>query len=70
MTDRKMLQQISRDNARNFDINRLEIKLPSHWNSFREDVKEAVEKIIVSHKIDHGKNVKLHDETNYGKLKQ
>jgi CRISPR-associated endonuclease Csn1 len=68
MTDRKLLQQISRDNARGFDISSLG-KLPNHWNSFREDVVEAVDKIIVSHKTDHGKNTKLHDETNYGKLK-
>jgi CRISPR-associated endonuclease Csn1 len=68
MTDQKMLQKISRDNAKNFDLNKLEIQLPNHWNSFREDVAKTIEKIIVSHKKDHGKNVKLHDETNYGKL--
>ncbi|NBR95939.1 MAG: hypothetical protein EBT55_06530, partial [Proteobacteria bacterium] len=68
MTDQRMLQKISRDNAKNFDLNKLEIQLPNHWNSFREDVAKTIEKIIVSHKNDHGKNVKLHDETNYGKL--
>ena len=68
LTDQGMLQKISRDNAKNFDINKLEIQLPNHWNSFREDVKEIIDKIIVSHKIDHNKNVKLHDETNYGIL--
>lgn len=66
MTDRKLLQQISRDNARGFDLNRLEIKLPNHWNSFREDAKEIIEKIIVSHKTDHGEEGKLHEETYYG----
>ena len=68
LTDQKLLQKISRDNAKNFDINKLEIQLPNHWNSFYQDVKETIDKIIVSHKIDHNKNVKLHDETNYGKL--
>jgi CRISPR-associated endonuclease Csn1 len=68
MTDRKLLQKISRDNSRGFDLDRLEIKLPNHWNSFREDAKEAIEKIVVSHKIDHGENGKLHDETYYGVL--
>ena len=68
LTDQKLLQKISGDNAKNFDINKLEIQLPNHWNSFRQDVKEIIDKIIVSHKIDHNKNVKLHDETNYGKL--
>lgn len=69
MTDRKLLQKISRDNSRGFDLDRLEIKLPNHWNSFREDAKEAIEKIVVSHKIDHDENGKLHDETYYGILK-
>jgi CRISPR-associated endonuclease Csn1 len=68
MTDRKLLQQISRDNSRGFDLERLEIKIPNHWNSFREDTKEAIEKIIVSHKIDHSGAGKLHDETYYGVL--
>ena len=68
MTDRKLLQQISRDNARGFDLDRLEIKLPNHWNSFREDTKEIIEKIIISHKIDHSEAGKLHDETYYGVL--
>jgi len=68
MTDRKLLQKISRDNSRGFDLTNLEIKLPNHWNSFREDAKEAIEKIVVSHKIDHGEGGKLHDETYYGVL--
>lgn len=70
LTDRKLLQQISRDNARGFDLDRLEIKLPNHWNSFREDVKETIEKIIVSHKTDHSEAGKLHDKTYYGILKE
>jgi CRISPR-associated endonuclease Csn1 len=70
MTDRKLLQKISRDNSRGFDLTNLEIKLPNHWNSFREDAKEAIEKIVVSHKIDHGEGGKLHDETYYGILKE
>ena len=70
MTDRKLLQQISRDNSRGFDLDRLEIKLPNHWNSFREDTKEIIEKIIVSHKTDHSEAGKLHDETYYGILKE
>ncbi len=66
MTETRLLQQISRDNARGHDLNRLVINLPSHWNRFREDAVEAIEKIIVSHKADHGKNSQLHEETYYG----
>jgi CRISPR-associated endonuclease Csn1 len=70
MTETRLLQQISRDNARGHDLDRLVISLPGHWNRFREDAVEAIEKIIVSHKPDHGNNTKLHDETYYGILKE
>ena len=70
MTETRLLQQISRDNSRDHDLDRLVINLPSHWNRFREDAVEAIEKIIVSHKPDHGKNTKLHDETYYGILEK
>jgi CRISPR-associated endonuclease Csn1 len=66
MTETRLLQQISRDNSRDHDLDRLIINLPSHWNRFREDAVEAIEKIIVSHKSDHGKNSQLHEETYYG----
>jgi CRISPR-associated endonuclease Csn1 len=70
MTETRLLQQISRDNSRGHDLDRLVINLPSHWNRFREDAAEAIEKIIVSHKPDHTKNTKLHDETYYGILEK
>lgn len=70
MTETQLLQQISRDNSRGHDLDRLVINVPSHWNRFREDAVEAIEKIIVSHKSDHGKNNQLHDETYYGLLKE
>jgi CRISPR-associated endonuclease Csn1 len=66
MTETRLLQQISRDNSRGHDLDRLVINVPSHWNRFREDAVEAIEKIIVSHKPDHGKNNQLHEETYYG----
>ncbi len=70
MTETRLLQQLSRDNAHGHDLDRLVINLPSHWNRFREDVVEAIEKIIVSHKPDHGRNTQLHDKTYYGILKE
>jgi CRISPR-associated endonuclease Csn1 len=70
MTETRLLQQLSRDNSRGHDLDRLVINVPSHWNRFREDAVEVIERIIVSHKIDHGKNTKLHDETYYGILKE
>ena len=70
MTETRLLQQLSRDNSRGHDLNRLVINVPSHWNRFREDAVEAIEKIIVSHKGDHGKNSELHTQTYYGILKE
>ena len=70
MTETRLLQQISRDNARGHDLDRLVINLPNHWNRFREDAVEAIERIIVSHKCDHGSNGQLHEETYYGVLPQ
>lgn len=66
MTETRLLQQISRDNSRGHDLDRLVINLPSGWNRFREDAAEVIEKIIVSHRPDHGKNTQLHEETYYG----
>ena len=70
LTETRLLQQISRDNARGHDLDRLVISAPSQWNRFREDVVEAIEKIIVSHKPDRGSNSQLHEETYYGIIRK
>ncbi|NBV06250.1 MAG: type II CRISPR RNA-guided endonuclease Cas9 [Proteobacteria bacterium] len=70
MTETKLLQQISRDNAIGHDLDRLIINVPNHWNRFREDVVEAIEKIVVSHKVDQSANSELHSQTSYGVLKK
>ena len=69
MTETRLLQQISRDNSRGHDLDRLVINVPSHWNRFREDAVVAIEKIIVSHKPDQSTNSALHSQTSYGILK-
>lgn len=51
--------------------------LPEPWEAFREDLREAVSQVIVSHKVDHGRQGappkdrdmtagRLHNETAYG----
>ena len=41
--------------------------LESPWDGFREDVKNAIEKVVVSHRVDHRLGGALHEETNYRK---
>lgn len=44
-------------------------KFPLPWGRFRLDTKEALEKILVSHKQNNRVRGQLHDETMWGKVK-
>lgn len=46
--------------------NRLLERLELPWPSFRDDLREALGKVVVSHKPDHGREAALHNDTNYG----
>ena len=39
------------------------------WPGFRDSVRESIERIVVSHKPDHGVQGALHDDTAYGIVK-
>ncbi|MEM9494720.1 MAG: type II CRISPR RNA-guided endonuclease Cas9 [Pseudomonadota bacterium] len=80
-TDRGLLQRVAHASARaeDLDLDRLFPKgeFPEPYEGFREDLAARLEKIIVSHKPDHGlqpgaqENVhvtsgQLHEETAYG----
>lgn len=70
LTSRSLLQKLSNISARdpfNFILNKLEIRLP--WASFYEEVKESVDKIIVSHAPFRKLSDALHEDTAYGYLK-
>ncbi len=63
MTDRSLLQRITKDYARG-ERHRIVVETP--WDSFRTDLQNALARITVSHRRDHGVQGKLHDETAYG----
>lgn len=46
--------------------NRLLERLDLPWPGFREDLRETLHKIVVSHKPDHSREGRLHNDTNYG----
>ena len=68
VTDRGLLNRISREAARGEeeDRKRLMADTPEPWENFRDDVRAAVNGIFVSHRPDHGRAGKLHEETAYG----
>ncbi|MEQ9042544.1 MAG: type II CRISPR RNA-guided endonuclease Cas9 [Alphaproteobacteria bacterium] len=68
LTDRGLLQRVATEAGRaekNFD-KRLLTGLPEPWPHFREDVQASIERLIVSHKPDHGVQGALHNDTAYG----
>lgn len=79
VTSRGLLNQISRAAARAEDqhLDRLFADLPRPWESFRQDLYQALQNIVVSHKSDHGRKGRpaknrdmtsgaLHNDTAYG----
>ena len=40
--------------------------MPDPWEGFREELAARIEKIVVSHKPDHGVGGRLHNDTAYG----
>lgn len=66
VTDRGLLQRISTENARQGERGLERLVIPKPFDTFRDQVKEKVASVIVSHKIDHGKGGALHEETAYG----
>jgi len=48
------------------DRGRLMAETPEPWENFRDDVRAAVNRIIVSHRPEHARAGKLHEETAYG----
>ena len=48
---------------------RLIDNMPEPWAGFRDELREALNRIVVSQKPDHGTQGKLHEETAYGLIK-
>lgn len=79
IVDRSMLQAIARASGQEGEEGRERIVIPSPWEGFRDDLRLAVNHIVVSHRVDHGTASKaglpkgkdqtagrLHNETAYG----
>ena len=66
LTDRGLLEAM----ARASDDQREAIEIPLPWQSLRDDLRAALDRMVVSHKPDHGVQGKLHEETAYGFVKQ
>ncbi len=68
LTDRALVQAVATAAARaedRYDKNWLK-DWPDPWPEFRNNVRDSVNSILVSHKADHGLQGELHEGTNYG----
>lgn len=73
-TDRSLLQKISREAGRREHEGLEEVigSIPYPWDGFRDDLRDKLEKVIISHRPDHGSlkpgstSGRLHNDTAYG----
>ena len=67
--DRALIQRVATaaSRAEGLGENRLLKGLDVPWIGFREELQAVIDKIVVSHKPDHGREAGLHNDTNYGK---
>ena len=67
MTDRSLVKAASDLAKQNHDMSmRLFDGLQEPWNGFRDEVRDVIQKITVSHKPDHGFQGAMHNDTAYG----
>ncbi|HLO76380.1 MAG TPA: type II CRISPR RNA-guided endonuclease Cas9 [Magnetospirillum sp.] len=77
--DRSLLQAVSRASAREGDEGRERIIIPEPWPGFRDELRDILDRMVVSHRPDHGTASKaglprgrdqtagkLHNDTAYG----
>ncbi len=66
LSDRSLLHRM----ANAYDEQRQKIEVPLPWETLRDDLKERLDSMIVSHKSDHAPQGRLHEDTAYGTVKQ
>lgn len=79
VTTRSLLNKISQaaGRAEGQNLDKLFIDLPTPWETFREDLRDSLARVVVSHKADHGRKripskvhdvtaARLHNDTAYG----
>lgn len=64
LTSRSFLKQVSDMTGKGGDPNR--VKVPEPWDGFFAEAKKSYDNIVVSHKLDHGRNGPLLEETCFG----
>ncbi|WP_374631662.1 type II CRISPR RNA-guided endonuclease Cas9 [Ferrovibrio sp.] len=67
VTDRSLLKKVA--DAADQNRERLIDDMPDPWDGFREELKARIDKVVVSHRPDHGIGGRLHEETAYGLIK-
>lgn len=67
LCDRALIQRIANAAARaeQHGENRLLASLELPWAGYREELQAMLQRVVVSHKPDHGKQAALHNDTNY-----
>lgn len=65
LTDRSLLWKM----ANAYDEEREKFVIDPPWATMRDDLKSALEKMVVSHKSDHGIEGQLHEDSAYGFVK-
>ncbi len=79
VTTRGLLNEISKaaGKAEDQNLDRLFADLPKPWDTFREDLRDSLGGVVISHKADHGRKrlppkghdataARLHNDTAYG----
>lgn len=68
VTDQGLLQRFAKANAdaRDRQLTKLVESMPMPWPTYRDQIAAAIQRVIVSHKPDHGFEGGLHNETAYG----
>lgn len=68
LCSRSLIQRMSNaaQRAEKDGENRLLKGLELPWPRFRDDLRDGLSKVVVSHKPDHGREAALHNDTNYG----
>jgi CRISPR-associated endonuclease Csn1 len=79
IVDRSLLQRIARASGQGGADERERVKIPDPWEGYRDELKKALDAIVVAHRQDHGTYSKaglnpgrdatagkLHNETAYG----
>lgn len=67
VTTRSMLKRVA--DAADQYRDRLIDDMPDPWDGFRDELKARLDKVVVSHKPDHGAGGMLHEETAYGVIR-